>query len=79
MLKRNGNTQIKVEQIQELELKKEKDECISAVGHYNIAEHLGISRKRMSIMLEKGDTAFLVESKIINNQEKYNYKRLTVM
>lgn len=79
MLKKNSNTQIKVEPMFELELKLEKEECVSAVGHYNIAEYLEIPRNRMSIMLEKGDIAYLVESKIIENQETYNYKRLTVI
>ena len=41
--------------------------------------HLGIERNRMSIMLEVGDIAYIVESKLINNQEIFNYKRLTVM
>ena len=79
MLKKNSDATIKVESIPELELKLEKDNCISAVGHYNIAEHLGIKRNRMSIMLEVGDIAYLVESNLINNQEIFNYKRLTVM
>lgn len=79
MLKKNSDATIKVESIPELELKLEKDNCISAVGHYNIAEHLGIERNRMSIMLEVGDIAYIVESKLINNQEIFNYKRLTVM
>ncbi|MBE6494260.1 MAG: DUF1874 domain-containing protein [Methanosphaera stadtmanae] len=79
MLKKNCHAQIKVEPMFELELKLEKEECISAVGHYNIAEHLGVPRNRMSIQLEKGDIAYLVESQLINNQETYNYKRLTVM
>lgn len=79
MLKKNSDAQIKVEPIFEQEFKQEKEECISAVGHYNIAEYLGIPRNRMSIILEKGDIAYLVESKLINNQEHYNYKRLTIM
>lgn len=79
MLKKNSNARIKVEPIYELELELEKEECISAVGHYNIAEYLEIQRNRMSIILEKGDIAYLVESRLINNQEIYNYKRLTVI
>ena len=79
MLKKNSDATIMVEPMFEIELESEKEECVSAVGHYNIAEHLGIARNRMSIILEKGDIAYLVESRIIDNQEIYNYKRLTVM
>lgn len=79
MFKKNSDVTIKVEPMFELELELEKEDCVSAIGHYNIAEHLDVPRNRMSIMLEKGDIAYLVESRLINNQENYSYKRLTVM
>lgn len=79
MLKENSNTIIKVEPICEEEVEIEKEDCISAVGHYNIAEHLGIPRNRMSIMLEKGDIAYVVRSSHIDNHEIFDYKRITVM
>lgn len=65
MLKNNANLNISVEPSSELEILKNKDNCISSIGHYNIAEHLGIEKNRMSIILEKGDIAYLVESKRI--------------
>lgn len=65
MLKNNANLNISVEPSSELEILKNKDNCISAIDHYNIAEHLGIEKNRMSIILEKGDIAYLVESKRI--------------
>lgn len=79
MLRRKTDTKIKVETVFELDVELEKDECISAIGHHNIAEHLDVPRNRMSIMLEKGDIAYLVESRLINNQELYDYRRLTVI
>lgn len=45
MLKNNANLNISVEPNSELEILKNKDNCISAIGHYNIAEHLGIEKK----------------------------------
>lgn len=44
MLKNNANLNISVEPSSELEILKNKDNCISAIGHYNIAEHLGIEK-----------------------------------
>lgn len=61
------------------EVLREKDNCISVVGHYNLAEHLGIPRNRMSIILEKGDIAYLIESSKFNNHVSYYYKKLTVI
>ena len=78
MLKSNANLKISVEPSNKLEILKNKDNCISAIGHYNIAEHLGIEKNRMSIILEKGDTAYLVESKRIADKISYDYKKITV-
>ena len=79
MLRKNVDAKIKVETVFELDVELEKDECVSAIGHYNIAEHLDVPRNRMSIMLEKGDIAYLVESRQMNNHELYDYRRLTVI
>ena len=61
-LSNTTNLNIRVEPSSELEVQENKDNCISAIGHCNIAEHLGIEKNRMSIILEKGDIAYLVES-----------------
>lgn len=39
-----------------------KQEAVSAIGHYNIAELLGIPRNRFNIQLEKGDEAYIVQT-----------------
>ncbi|MBQ6219201.1 MAG: DUF1874 domain-containing protein [Methanosphaera sp.] len=79
MIKKGSNLSINVKMVFEDEVLREKDNCISVVGHHNLAEHLGIPRNRISIMLEKGDIAYLIESSKFNNHVSYYYKKLTVI
>lgn len=68
MIKSNQKIHLTTSQVTTEEVIAHKEECISAVGHRNIADALGVQTNRMSIILEKGDILYVVR----NNTKDYS-------
>jgi DNA-directed RNA polymerase specialized sigma subunit len=58
------------------EIQENKDELISSIGHENIANHLGIEKNRINIILEAGDIIYLVSCK--DSLDEYSYRKITI-
>ena len=61
------------------EIQEEKEELISAIGHQNITEHIGIEKNRINIQLETDDILYLVQTyQDENNTTQYEYRKITI-
>lgn len=78
MLKTTDSHKLIIKTINEKELMKNKDDCITVIGHHNLAEKLGVPRNRYNIQLEKGDELYIIRSKKIRDEEIYSYHKLIV-
>lgn len=77
MLNPNKQLDVIIELSSYDEIQDNKNELISSIGHQNIADHLQIEKNRMNIILDKGDTLYLVSPQK-DNYEKFNYRRITI-
>lgn len=59
------------------EIQNKKNELISSIGHQNIADHIQIEKNRMNILLDEGDTLYLVSPQK-DDYEKFNYHKITI-
>ena len=59
------------------EIRENRNDLISSIGHQNIADHLQIEKNRINILLDEGDTLYLVSPQK-DDYEKFNYRKITI-
>ncbi len=59
------------------EIQENRNDLISSIGHQNIADHLQIEKNRINILLDEGDTLYLVSPQK-DDYEKFNYRKITI-
>ena len=59
------------------EIQENRNDLISSIGHQNIADHLQIKKNRINILLDEGDTLYLVSPQK-DDYEKFNYRKITI-
>ena len=77
MLKSNTKQRIKIEPSSYREIQEEKLELVSAIGHQQIANVLGIEKNRINIQLEKNDILYVVQG-YGNSINQYEYQRIII-
>lgn len=77
MLKSNTKQRIKIEPSSYREIQEEKLELVSAIGHQQIANILGIEKNRINIQLEKNDILYVVQG-YGNSINQYKYQRIII-
>lgn len=77
MLKSNTKQRIKIEPSSYREIQEEKLELVSAIGHQQIANILGIEKNRINIQLEKNDILYVVQG-YGNSINQYEYQRIII-
>ena len=59
------------------EIRENRNDLISSIGHQNIADHLQIEKNRINILLDEGDMLYLVSPQK-DDYEKFNYRKITI-
>lgn len=77
MLKSNTKQRIKIEPSSYREIQEEKLELVSAIGHQQIANILGIEKNRINIQLEKNDILYVVQG-YGNSINQYEYQKIII-
>ena len=80
----NTKHTLQVEPCSLREVMQNKNDCINAIGHRNLARILNLKPHRIQVQLEKGDIAYVIHhtkrrNQLYKEQDRIEIKKVTIL